>query len=617
MRNVTLVLLLALCACTEEGLGASRDGGADAASDGAVDAAADTAAIVDAQSHEDLSGACTDYTQCDDGVLCTFDDCVAASCTHTHVGACEPCTHARDCDDGDAATLDRCETGNFCVHAECFANSDCDDGNACTSDSCAGRYCSFSGIPGCGGGCTDFDHDGDLATFCGGTDCDPTNASVFGGAAEVCDDGVDNDCDRGIDYFDVDCLPPSGSCDTRPTIEANTPTAVVMVPRPTISTSGACGYPAYHNLVLATPSDVDIEVHIEEMPLAVEMDGSPSADASAEYLYGAFLERVCGDATTHAPLVDSDSCQSWSPFDSFFMGPRTFVFRHRGVAAGTYSLAVLGEKIGGAFPYGPVHATVTAHTRAAATTCVSPTALTPGSTLHATTSAGVDAFAFACLDVLSVESPESLYTFTLTERRLVRVRAEGEWGDASFGMSGMRLGVYPTCDTSSRPLVCNNSHLPSCQPTAYLDEVLDAGTYFLVVEGNDSAPISYSLHFDTLEENSRCAAATPIVSSGTFTGDTTGSEDSFNWHYTCGNGSGPDRVYEFTLDASTHVAITFAAAYDDGFFALLRDCDDWPVASGERTSLEQTLAAGTYRLVVDGTRPESYGSYALTVAFGG
>jgi hypothetical protein len=63
---------------------------------------------------------------------------------------------------------------------------------------------------------TDEDGDGYIARSCGGPDCDDTRSDVNPAADEVCDDGIDNDCDGLTDGQDSeDCAapdaPPEGS----------------------------------------------------------------------------------------------------------------------------------------------------------------------------------------------------------------------------------------------------------------------------------------------------------------------------------------------------------------------------------------------------------------------
>ena len=73
-------------------------------------------------------------------------------------------------------------------HHDHADDSDCDDAPVCMD-------------------CTDDDDDGYYAeSGCGDeTDCDDDDPQVHPGAAEICDDDVDNDCDDAIDCDDGDC----------------------------------------------------------------------------------------------------------------------------------------------------------------------------------------------------------------------------------------------------------------------------------------------------------------------------------------------------------------------------------------------------------------------------
>jgi len=78
-----------------------------------------------------------------------------------------------------------------------------------------------------GGSCTDADADGYNDAACGGTDCDDTNPNIKPGAAEICGDGIDQDCSEvdlpcssgphaGLNYQEY-----PGNCLTCHVIEAN------------------------------------------------------------------------------------------------------------------------------------------------------------------------------------------------------------------------------------------------------------------------------------------------------------------------------------------------------------------------------------------------------------
>ncbi|MBR9676262.1 hypothetical protein GOV05_04595 [Candidatus Woesearchaeota archaeon] len=99
-----------------------------------------------------------------------------------------------------------CEAGCFegeCINANCFEVETC--GNR-IDDDCDGQIDEYDD---CYGICdTDNDgFDGPWWCFGGGTndDCDDNNAYVNPDMEEICDDGLDNDCDGLVDCADTEC----------------------------------------------------------------------------------------------------------------------------------------------------------------------------------------------------------------------------------------------------------------------------------------------------------------------------------------------------------------------------------------------------------------------------
>lgn len=103
----------------------------------------------------------------------------------------------------------------YALHAkavDCFSVSLLGDtlkqGNGC--------FVIIPGVSAANGGCLDQDGDGFYdRPGCGPVDCDDAQATVYPGAPEICGDGLDNDCDGGVDnapdlaayvpwYFDAD-----------------------------------------------------------------------------------------------------------------------------------------------------------------------------------------------------------------------------------------------------------------------------------------------------------------------------------------------------------------------------------------------------------------------------
>jgi streptogramin lyase len=186
-----------------------------------------------------------------------------------------------------------CDCASTPVEA-CSTSADCEPGFTCIDRICVPRADSGGGDGGMGSdagpACVDVDRDGHFAvdaTLCPtGDDCNDLDPAVHGGQPELCADGVDNDCNEGIDE-------PSCGCDVGQTVSCYSGalgTSGVGLCRPGIAVCTGVGMPG--------------ECRGERVPVAEdapELCNFEDDDCDGQVDEG--LRNACGACSTD-PLVE-------------------------------------------------------------------------------------------------------------------------------------------------------------------------------------------------------------------------------------------------------------------------------------------------------------------------
>ncbi len=170
----------------------------------------------------------------------------------------------------------------------------------------------------------------------------------------------------------------------------------------------------------------------------------------------------------------------------------------------------------------------------------------------------------------------------------------------------------------------------ACGPA--VSEVVAPGTYFVAVDG--AAPdafgrfsLQWSLR-NVTDQDAACARAQSLPPDRPLTSTTVGASDAFDT--SCGaNGTaamGPDRVFKLVVARRSTVRIIVKTAGFDASVELRAACAD-PLAGplpelscdangAGKTTIERTLEAGTYWVVVDGRTASDQGPFTIEYRVG-
>ncbi len=545
-------LVTALGACGDDG-----DGGGDAGSaedGGEMDAATPDGGIPDG------ARLCETDEECDDGVFCTRNIC-------DPVGYCRNPVDPAVCDDGVFCNgVEQCDPIRGCVPGP---PETCNDSDVCTIDSCdeEGKTCRQAP--------RDFDGDGEVDWHCEdgsgeeGTDCDdrdPTRGSTL---AEICMDGIDNDCDGDVDEDTAEdpCgRPAHDACDDPLDVSAGGSFLVSNVGARadySLTCGGSGRRDVVLELTLAEPKDVSIE-------------------ADGEGVTAVALRTTCDDRTAEIDCSDG------------FPGR----VRTRSLDAGTYFVIVTDSGVGEIVVDVDIADATDPPTNES---CADPIDVSAGGSFTGSTVDVNDDVSTACG---FGAAPDLVYSFTTTEAKDVRIGLSSPTGDT------MSFAVRSACADAGTTLRCVRGN-----PAGTILHELPAGTYYVIAEGPSYREVDFRMDVDFFDPTpsppgDSCASAIALELDTPTLGTLSDKQDDHD--VSCGFFY-QDAVYSFTLTERRDVTVLVDGGGTYMYASLRTDCDDGATqlrcTSGNPSrSRLRDLAAGTYYVLV-----ESYRGTGFTV----
>ena len=563
-----LVIAIEVVACGSQTAPADRlivhfDAGSDAPGD-AIDALGE-ANQRDANPY--LGGPCVDDGQCDDMIACTYDSCELTA------GRCVNVPDDTLCDDGI-----------YCDGKErCVPRHGCEPGAvvSCSVNACDIAKC-VEETKSCAHTLRDVDQDGDPDAHCEpGHDCNDLDPKVSSLHAEVCANGIDDNCNGLID--EVPCVSPQGDTCANAVTAAGAGTYA-------LSTIGC-------DKTFATSCSVTNASAGQNVVAAVTVPPGPNVDLEVWATTGGVeiavaLQGMCGQPSSEL------GCGSGQ-------GATSVRARARNVSPGTYyaivttqSQAAVELKVAFLKPTPP--ATNVDCASAAAIQPGTPTTVSiidpPTNLPSACTVGGV---AFPLLHDLAAAATASTgeltYSFTLTQAQDVRVVASALQGSGT-PIVGLR---DPACTGAGDELTC---HRGSSVPI--YERALPPGTYVVTVAATSPIDASLLVYLSppaAEPPDQECTSAPAIASNATLAFDLNDHSDAIQDGCFPGN---PDAAYALTLPSASDVLLVerVAQSVDQGGVSLdAPACQasiacatgGTPVRVGKRN-----VPAGEYRAVV-------------------
>ena len=548
---------------------------------------------------------CSDACFCNGVELCMEGVCVIGTepCGRTEcsAGTCDEAS--RTCDETPDDSL--CDDGVFCNGAEtCDPERGCrpgvppfcGDGDICTVDFCDedASMCTHLIL--------DDDMDGEASRRCGGNDCDDSNPNRYPGNTEVCDNGVDDDCNNLVDGFDAACAPPNDRCtdggDGRGPLDITRATdGTSIIATSTVAMDGdyntTCGETtedagpdAVFSFTLADPKDVSVEVQGIDNDAIISLRTLAACETEANDIR-------CSDTNTGVqPFVKANS-----------------------LPAGDYAIIVITENET-AFDLAftvepPTVLSLDADSCDTTTIDVSAGGTFTGNFVGDPRYEGDefdDTYELPCRPTTAAYK-DVAFTLSIPAGEFRDVLIEGY---SSFGTSGRRPFVALVDDCSSPDEdIAQCSESPSNGAPATLNlRNLPGGDYFILLEADFTTDEGWQLDVAVnppsgAEPGDSCFGTTPVdITSGSGMIDLSTLEHVPDEPAFCRtNGAGStDAFFEFTLASESDVtiattsspAVRHTVAWSSTCGDVTTDFDCYTATGGSNSRLYQRLPAGTH-----------------------
>ncbi|MGE0787956.1 MAG: hypothetical protein AB7S26_19940 [Sandaracinaceae bacterium] len=241
-------------------------------------------------------------------------------------------------------------------------------------------------------------------------------------------------------------------------------------------------------------------------------------------------------------------------------------------------------------------------------TCSAPIALTIGAPVRGATTGAGSTMSASCIQ--GGEAPEVVYSLTLERRSQLSVTINSDYDGALY--------ILGACGQLQSEIVCNDDDPNTSR--SHVEATLDAGTYFVIVDGYGNEQGQYELVAQTadLQDLAQvCGAATPLQAGRAVTGSTAGVPSYFT--ATCAGGArSPDRVYALDVPSRSRLRVRMQSTYDGAVY-VRSDCTNPNSELGcnddhqdtRHSMIVATVDQGRYYVYADGFSEGNAGDFSM------